>query len=149
MPKECIPPKDFELCTQRDEFIWDRPVWIAELEDGTEIWQDDDRPGIGEPSAWIRLGHYVTETNNLIRKLHLRFRSNSIVIPRSTAYYFTRGALGSTGSKKVSHFACVGHLNENNLFEVVWYRVPEIIPFKTVMKSFADINGPEVIHGSL
>jgi hypothetical protein len=140
-------PIDFDLCLKRDEFIWDKPVWVVTLEDDTEIWQDDERPGAREPSAWIRLRKYVNVMGIRIKKFQLRFRSNIITLPAAKLYYYTRGILGSTGSDTCTHYACIGYTNTDKV-DVTWYRVPELSPEKTVTKSIYELNGPEIIEGS-
>jgi hypothetical protein len=142
-----MPPQLFDLCTQRDEFIWDKPVWIAELSNGIEIWQDDGREGLWEHSAWIRLGKYIQSTGLKIKKLTIRFRSHIITIPKGRAYYFTRGLLGKMGSKTQQHFFCVGHLNEDDVFVVLWYKVPELVVTRTVERPKKKIRGQESIEG--
>lgn len=138
---------DFELCTQRDDFIWDKPVWVAELLDGTEVWQDDDRPGVSEPSAWIRLGDYVKATDNHIKQLQVRFRTHQIFIPKTPIYYYTKGILGSTGMIRPIHFYCVGHLDKEDVFEINWFKIPELIATRRTTKPLSEVHGPEIIRG--
>lgn len=139
--------ESWQLCTKRDEFIWDKPVWVAELSNGIEVWQDDDRPGCWEPSAWIRLGRYLAECEEYIVKFHLRFRSHNIQIQQSDYYYYTKGLLGSTSFKQPKHFSCVGHLGDDDIFDVIWYKLPELLPERITYRPIEEITGPEVIIG--
>jgi len=140
-------PEAWQLCTKRDEFIWDKPVWVVELSNGSEIWQDDDRPGVWEPSAWVRLGLYVWNSENHITKFQLRFRSNVITIQPSRFYYYTRGLLGSTSFKHPKHFSCVGHIGDDDIFDVIWYKLPELVQERITYRPLSEIKGPEVIRG--
>jgi len=139
---------EFELCTKRDEFIWDKVCWVATLADGTEVWQDDDRQGVSEPSAWIRLKNYVNSSGNKISKLQLRFRSNIITLQPSPAYYFTKGVLKGTSMSRCIHFACVGYLDDENVFNVTWYKIPELLPQRMTFRKLEEIHGQEMIEGT-
>jgi len=138
---------NFQLCTNRDDFIWDRAIWIATLEDGAEIWQDDDRPGVNEPSAWIRLGKYVKASGNRIVKMQLRFRTHIITLPKGKSYYFTKGILGSTASKSCSYFLCAGS-QEGQEIDVRWYKTPELVETRMVTKQVYELHGQELIEGT-
>lgn len=53
-----------------DDFIEQTECrWIATLNDGREVFADDDRPGIQPASAWIRLNRYIQYENNNINAL--------------------------------------------------------------------------------
>lgn len=137
----------WQLCIKRDDFIWDKAVWVVTLSDDTEVWQDDGREGVHEPNAWIRLGRYCAETGLTIKTMNLRFRSHVIAIPRSSYFYFTRGIIGHTGSRMNFHFANAGFLNDDGKLEVTWYKIPELLPGRIVHKTFAELEGLEVIKG--
>ena len=139
--------KSYNLCVKRDDFIWDKVVWIATLDHDIEVWQDDGREGLEEPNAWIRLKNYIEENNDYIRKFELKFRSHMISLPKSKAYYFTKGILGSTAMKNNIHYANAGFLRDDNKIEVSWYKIPELLVTKTVIKEMSEINGPELIQG--
>jgi hypothetical protein len=139
--------ESFQLCTKRDDFIWDKAVWVVTLSDGTEVWQDDGREGAYEPNAWIRLGRYCAETGLTIKTMNLKFRSHVIAIPKSPFFYFTKGIVGSTGSPINLHFANAGYLNDEGKLEVTWYKIPELLPARVVIKTFDELEGLEVIKG--
>jgi len=50
--------------------------WIAELSDGTTVYQDDGHPERSNQSSWLRLSMYLKQTRLNIVSLKLRYRSN-------------------------------------------------------------------------
>jgi hypothetical protein len=128
-----------------DDFLDEKTIWVATLEDGTMVFQDDGRPGVSEPNAWVRLGEYVAISKNRIRRIGLRFRSHVIELPKLTAYYFTSGVTSVAGTGVTTLSANLGGMYGDGKIHVTWYRCPEIIPIKEIVKDMSDIKGPELI----
>ena len=77
------------ICTAIDDFICDATVWIAHLDNGLKVYQDDDRPGLTERVAWLRLKQYIHDNHCNITGLFLRFRSHELqVVPQNKDGYF-------------------------------------------------------------
>lgn len=117
------------VCFSVDDFLFeaDLPMFMAELSDGTTVYQDDNRPGL-EPNAWHRLRSYLYEKKLNITRLLVKFRSHVEVIGSSEyGYFFRRGVLGIYGSTtSVQRFVC-GLLQADDTFNVFVYNTPEMI----------------------
>ena len=93
------------LCVVKDGFFHEvekyLPHWIVELDDGTMVYQDDERPNVWHHSAWYRLRDYIHHTEHQIVKMHLRFRSHWESLPANKdGYFFCKVARGYYGSKE-------------------------------------------------
>lgn len=88
------------VCKEEDDYVRERPRWVAELSNGETIYQDDDRPGVVLPGAWLRLKDYLQENHLSIRQLWLQFRTNRIQIgePNAAGYLLARMAFGIMSS---------------------------------------------------
>lgn len=119
----------FNLCSSYDEFIDEKPVWIAKLSNGFTIYQDDDRPGEEIPSAWLRLKLYCETSKISIESLHLRFRSNIIepLPQKAHGYFFCHKIVQfiSAKNKEPFRFMVVGAV-ENEIIHTRIYKVPEL-----------------------
>lgn len=125
-----------------DEFLEDKTIWIVELNNGEIVYQDDDRPGIEPPNAWIRLGHYVKEHNLRIVNMKINFRSNNFVLPSDAGgYYFAKGCGRAWGTKKTMQFYIVG-VRVGDSIRCQWLRVPELIPFEYIEKDLKEAVPP-------
>ena len=116
------------LCTKPDDFLEEKAIWIATLSDGTKVYQDDERPGVDEPSAWIRLGHYLGESGLGIVGMELRFRSHIVPLPPDApGYYFARGIRRdcAVGSKN-KHYLVAGVQIGDSILKR-WYKTPELL----------------------
>ena len=115
------------LCIKEDDFVYEKPRWVAVLSDGTTVYQDDNRPGIEPASAWIRLGSYLKETELKIDRFRLQFRSNVVNLPhKASAYFFCRGALKNSSWSETYELFIVGTLSEG-IFELRKYKIPELV----------------------
>jgi hypothetical protein len=146
-------PSDFSLCTNKnDPFLEEKTIWVAELSDGTKIYQDDDRKGLEEHSAWIRLGDYlrhiyVCDTQLTIRRIQLMFRDHIINLPiNKLAYFFSKGMVGVLSGKSTRFFV-VGHVSKlkQNYMMCKWYHVPSLEISRISKKAIADIETPQII----
>ena len=120
-----------QVCKAIDGYIEEKyerqAMWIAKLSNGETVYQDDERPGLFENSAWIRLKEYVYANKLHIDNLTIRFRSHIISVNHTPVggFFFRHAALGSFGSAKTVAFYLAGTI-QNGILSVVKYRVPEI-----------------------
>lgn len=114
-----------KICKVVDEHVQDLR-WVVELDNGEVIYQDDFRPGLEQPSAWIRLGDYVRENNLKIVGMEFQFRSHKVVLERDAeGYYFAKGALGFAGASETYHHFVAGVMKEGIIYKQ-WFQVPEL-----------------------
>ena len=140
------------LCRGKDDYTFDlwlaQPRWIAELTDGDVIHQDDDRPGVTPPSAWLRLRSYLQETGLGIRRLRLTFRDEINLSPlpdNAPGYFFRRSLLASLTEGYTLGFYLVGHL-EGPVVHVQKVLLPSL---QVVERSIRDVNDEELVGASL
>lgn len=122
------------ICTKKDEFIQNfiemNPSWEVLLNNGTRVFQDDGRPGVSPPSAWIRLGEYCKQNNLYITEMKIRFRSNSHSLESNAdGYYFCKGSRGSFGSTRTMQLFYAGVLKNGKLIVHCW-KTPEMVKEK-------------------
>jgi hypothetical protein len=136
------------LCTNSDDFIADKCIWVAELQDGTKVFQDDDRPGLEEPSAWKRLSQYIKKNpHNPIVGFRLRFRSNVVYLPNHQSFYFySHGLVQVTPNTNNSAFHIVGWPHKTDQVMCEWYRVPELILMRRVYKDLDKCKADQIIY---
>ena len=136
----------YGLCLEEDDFLQDKPIWVADLENGLKIYQDDGRPGQEEPIAWKRLHAYCDEQSQNIQSMSLKFRSHIVHIPNQhgcDGYYFSYGAIRDINDSATQmHYVCgtyVSRTDEESLLPAVfchWYKTPELIHIKTNEKTY-------------
>lgn len=134
-----------EVCKTDDDFVRFLPRWVAVLSNGETIYQDDDRPGVEEPSAWKRLKSYCSETGAHIRELWLQFRSNRVCIQPTDAdgYYFVKCAYGFWGATETKHAYIAGALVDGSIHAIKW-RVPELLSLEVQTRE-PDYLSPSLI----
>ncbi len=123
------------ICTQHDDFIVNyqetSPCWVAWLNSGLVVYQDDYRPNIEPPSAWARLYNHCKETGDYIINMQIKFRSNVKSLPANAdGYYFSKGARGSFGQPKTHQLFFVGTV-QHDVLNVTCWKVPEMLEEKT------------------
>ena len=120
------------ICFEPDDYINDRyesqTRWIATLSDGRKVYQDDDRPGLSINSAWIRLGNFLKENQELkIVGMTIGFRDHIVNVgDNADGYFFCKSAFAGTGSNITIGMYLVGTLVGHTL-NVKRYQIPEII----------------------
>lgn len=118
------------ICTSFDEYVKYKPIWIAQLSDGTTVYQDDYREGLEVPVAWRRLKQYTSFKEIGVVDLYLRFRSNIIrPLPKDgDGYFFCNKILQPvTSSKKIIiNFYVIGVV-KNKLVFTQTYKIPELL----------------------
>ena len=124
----CTDPR---VSTSKDKWLINRAeqqtIWIVKLSNGETVFQDDDRQGLAEPSAWTRLQAYC-EINNLhIVDFTIRFRTNKISLPSNKdGYFFCKGALSQWGAQKTEKQYVVGYV-EDGIVHITKYYVPALL----------------------
>lgn len=123
------------VTTEPDQFIKDRyetqTRWVATLNNGEKVFQDDDRPGVKPNSAWLRLGRYCQKNQLYIQKLVFQFRSNVITVGEDVdGFFFSKVVLGAINSEKNTHFYLGGTL-EGGIIYVRRWKIPELLEVKS------------------
>lgn len=120
------------LTKEYDNFIQERmeppsklPSFVAELSNGETVYQDDGRYVEPSPFAWLRLKHYLTESNLNIEKLWLQYRSNKILVSsEAEGLYFCKGLIAGVGGDSSQCFV-VGILKDGG-FAKLYYSIPDL-----------------------
>lgn len=117
------------ICTSDDEFVREKPRWVVVLDDGTTVYQDDDRPGVHPPSAWVRLKAHCGAHGRHIRELWLQFRSHRVLIEPvdASGYFFVKLVYAVWGSPETHHGFIVGVLDGDIVHTTTW-SLPELLP---------------------
>lgn len=124
------------LSFAEDSYILDKfeqeVRWIATLSDGKRVFQDDFRPGLEEPNAWLRLKQYIDNTDLNIDNITLQFRSHIVSLNNEPVdgYFFRKAALGAWGADRSFDLYNFGVLRNGKLY-VTKYYVPELEVYET------------------
>ena len=139
-------PTQYELTTAVDDLCREKPIWVAELNSGQMVFQDDYRPGVSEHSAWIRLGKYVKETGDFIARLRIQFCSNMVWVEQSDlGYYFSKGCGVFLAQSQVSiDFYSVGHMVSEDIIIVKQFKTPEML-YMTDVRRTVEESGDRLI----
>lgn len=134
-----------QVCTVDDEYVRDRVRWVAVLSNGETVYEDDDRPGLDEPSAWKRLKAYCQDQNVCIVQLWLQFRSNRVHVEPDNAdgYFLVKSAFGVWGDAQTFHAYILGSLVDGKIETVKW-KVPELVALEK-QERVVDYNSPSLI----
>jgi len=125
-----------------DAYVKEKPIWVATLNDGSKIYQDDDRPGLDEPVAWYRLNTYIHKHNLRIIRFRIQFCSNIVwTLDNQDGYYFSKGvgafAFNPNGGNISIHN--IGYYNKiNNIVMVKSYVIPSHILIDVTKKKFEE-----------
>ena len=136
------------LCTkEKDKFLREKTIWVAKLSDGTIVYQDDGRPGLDQPSAWLRMKGYVEKNDLHIEELSIKFRSHVEKIRSGEYYHFSKAIACMVGESYEDYFI-FSTLRSGKLTRV-WYMIPHIIiTNKAVIKELKQYK-PNMIKGRL
>lgn len=138
-PVDLAISQDDYICSLMDQKL--QPVWHARLSNGLTIIQDDGRPGMNIPSAWIRLGIYCKEQAVQIEKLWVKFRSNVVdELPEfADGYFFSKGAIKTLDSDKCLFSYLLGYQAGNQVC-VNRYSTPALILVEQSWRPAEDIQ---------
>lgn len=115
------------VCKKEDDFVYEQVRWLAHLSNGQTIIQDDNRPGVDPPQAWIRLGQYCKQERVNIVNLSLQFRSHheSPLPANADGYYFINKAVSVNYGPTIG-FYIIGYLKDEQIRVQQW-RIPELV----------------------
>lgn len=122
-----------EVTKRMDDYILDKDctIWVCELSNGENIYQDDERPGLEIESAWIRLAEYLTLNKLDIVSMKLKFRSHEEHVGKDVdGFFFRKSVLGGLGLNRREcpvnqHFFLAGVLKDG-LIQVTKWHTPEL-----------------------
>jgi hypothetical protein len=136
----------YGLCTEYDEFVQDKCIWVVTLKDGTKVFQDDDRPGIQVPSAWRRLGFYVGDhPYNPPVAMRLRFGTNIVELPSEQPFYFySKGLLQAMNMTYGLDFHIVGWPDDGKVL-CTWFKVPELAATEQRHRELSDCRREQLV----
>lgn len=127
------------ICIKLDEFLEHKTIWEVHLDNGLKIYDDSNRPGESEPSAWLRLKQYVKENKSRIVRFNLRFRDHiESIFEESRGYYCSYGAGKDSADIDTKHFYICGQIGRSDNFKVCWWKIPELIIIDTCDKDAKD-----------
>lgn len=109
------------VSTELDSFILDKDeaYWWVELNNGTKVYQDDNRPEYEEKIAWYRLKTYC-EANNLYPvKMWITFRSHTEFCGESNQGFFFSFGLFSSLLLQKQRYVC-GPIINDEIHVKVW-----------------------------
>lgn len=152
------------ICTEYDQFLKDRDktVWVCDIEihpyspgiiARKTVYQDDGRPGLEEPNAWLRLKKYKElgfrgsgDGHVKIKQIHCQFRDHRETIPIEypNGVYFTKGLSADMFNPHPTNYYVLGVV-EGDKIHKYWYRIPEVILFEETWDSLPDRNDPRLI----
>lgn len=137
-----------KVSTSIDDYIREnQPIWIADLNDGTSVFQDDFRPGCKEHSAWIRLQKYLTDGKLSIVRLKLKFWSNVIFTQENKkGYYFSKGCSAFMNDNKSYESYNVGFLTDDKQCIIVQeYVLPALLPLRQFNKTYQEAKNSQCL----
>jgi hypothetical protein len=133
-----------------DDFVFHKPHWQVNLSNGETIYQDDDRPGVSEPSAWIRLKNYCTANHLHITGFWLRFRSHILSLggfEYADGYYFVKSVFAVWGDNETIDAYVVGVLIDGRI-KGVRLKVPDFTLIEMIDRE-PDFDSPTLIARQL
>ena len=140
---------DTRICTEQDPFVLERfewqARWVATLQDGREVYQDDDRYSIEgkRDSSWLRLANYCRENRTFLKNVKLQFRQNEMNFPDHSLYLLTMGAGGEMFGGGVTHnFLILAFPSFNNpsMLTEIWVKTPEMSITRTNLLQVEDLT---------
>jgi hypothetical protein len=104
------------VCTQIDDFIKEKSVWVAVLSNGETIYADDNRDGLEPKSAWKRLKEYVSANNLQVVRFGIKFRSHQEWLPDNCPGYFFANGIGATlFTNKNINYQILGYVEDGKI----------------------------------
>jgi len=116
------------ISKELDSFILDKDkaYWKVLLNNGEEVYQDDERVWEPHPSAWVRLKTYCEENKLYPTDMWITFRSHTEYCGHSdVGFFFSLGILASPGCENEHRYVC-GPIVGDDIHVKNW-KVPEIL----------------------
>lgn len=119
----------YHLATRLEECPFNS-FWVVLLDDGTEVYQSEDRADLPEPSPWMRLKRLCSEHGRKIRHMAYAYRDGSgqqiNCVPDAAGYFFakrvrTLAAPDPRIAGYTDHAVGVGYLR-HNILTIKWLR---------------------------
>ncbi len=154
------PPHKYGLCTEEDDFLCDKSIWIVSLSNGATVYQDDDRSNLKEPSAWKRLEFYISENCPKINivGMQLKFRSHIVELQSNArGYYFAHGMSKTTDDVVERGYLVCGSVDANilrdaqytepvnDIITCQWYNIPELTVARKQKRPLSQLQAPFLI----
>ncbi len=83
----------YHLATRLEECPFDS-FWVVLLDDGTEVYQNEDRADLQEPSPWMRLKLLCEEAGRKILHMAYAFKNGQgeqiNALPNADGYFFSK-----------------------------------------------------------
>ncbi len=142
--------ESYGLNLHYERFLENKCIWIVKLKDGTRIFQDDNRKGINEPSAWKRLQYYLDDhPDDAIVEMLLRFGSNRIKLPSNKPFYFySKGFMQNMTSSIGIDYHIVGWPDDSGEIYYEWYQMPDLSKTRKGHRSISECR-PEQLIGNV
>jgi hypothetical protein len=138
-------PESYGLCLEEDDFLCDKSIWVASLSNGLDVYQDDNRGCLEEPSAWKRLASYILDSGTKIVGMKLKFRSHIIEIPSNAdGYYFACGMSKTSESDVQRGYLVCGALIDG-VATCKWYNIPELTVERKYPRPLSELEPPFLI----
>jgi hypothetical protein len=139
-----------DLCYKEDDFLIEKCYWIVKLTNGELVYQDDNRPGLSVSSAWKRLGLFLRENIDIkIESISLKYCSHIVNFPQhenEPIYFYSNGVMQSQGvPSSSSGYHIVGWLINENEVICNWFKKPELICLREIVKNIADCGEFQLI----
>lgn len=120
----------FDFCINLlDCFMNRAPVWVAVLDNGVHIIQDDWRTDLNPPKAWQRLKLYIEKTGLKIVNFHCRFMdniNNGFLADNAEGYFYRPALIAMFGAGSSWNAFSMGYV-KNGVIYSQKIKVPEMI----------------------
>ena len=132
------------ICTTWDDWLQEQKelvtLWTVRLTDGTEVYQDDGRPGIKPESAWTRLKNYCEQNDLGIDFMRISFRRNNKDVGHGAdGFFFCKSLLCGIMASKGTYYYVVGTINDGVLTTTKW-EVPSLLDNNTEERDINEYN---------
>ncbi len=140
-----------DLSNSEDEFITGKTHWLVVLSNGEHIYQDDDRPGISPPQAWIRLKNYVERAklnvdNIFLKQMHVQFE---VAPGKAPGYFFINKQIKDWGSKDEGlRLFVIGWFRADGMIIAKHWLVPQLQLVDVDIRNPADMIPSTIIRNS-
>lgn len=132
------------ICTVEDSYVRHSLRWVVRLNDGTIVYQDDDRPGENPPSAWLRLRQHCIETGAYPVEMRLQFGTNIVPLPADKdGYFFSKFAYAVWGQVETGYGYVAGYLQDGRVHATT-YQTPELLRITSDVRDVAE-DSPNLI----
>lgn len=120
----------YHLATRLEECPFNS-FWVVLLDDGTEVYQTEERADLSEPSPWMRLKRFCAEQGRRIRHMAYASRDGSMnqinCVPDAAGYFFAKRIRSLfCAFAYTDHAIGVGYLR-HNILTINWMRSDGVV----------------------